>query len=76
MNITLNPQILALLAVLVIASLGIGAAGDAARISEPELAVQGPEMEHVGCQFGHPLAPCSFDAYPAGDLFIVEPSFG
>jgi hypothetical protein len=76
MNITLNPQILALLAVLVIASLGIGAAGEAARISEPGLAAQVPEMEHVGCRFGHPLAPCSFDAYPAGDLFIVEPSFG
>jgi hypothetical protein len=76
MNITRNSQILALLAVLAIASLGFRAVGDTARSAGPELTVQSPETEHVGCELGYPLSPCSFDAYPAGDLFIVEPSFG
>ena len=76
MNLILNSTILALVAFLAIASPGIGAANDSAGTPEPELAVQSPEIEPVGCRLGHSLSPCGSDAYPAGDLFIVEPSFG
>jgi hypothetical protein len=40
------------------------------------MSAQSPEIEHLGCHLGHPQALCGLDTYPAGDLFIVEPSFG
>ena len=76
MHMTLSSRILALLAFLTLASLGIRAAHDGSALLESEYAAQSPETEHVGCHLGHPASLCGLDIYPAGDLFIVEPSFG
>jgi hypothetical protein len=72
----LSSQILALLVFIPIVSLGIRGPNESAGPFENELTVQSPEIDHLVCNLGHPLSPCGFDAYPAGDLFIVEPSFG
>jgi hypothetical protein len=69
-------RIFALLAFVAIAALGIRAIHESAGRLEGEYPAQSSEIEHLGCNFGHRLSPCGFDAYPAGDLFIVEPSFG
>jgi hypothetical protein len=76
MPVTSSFRILALLASLTTALLGIHAANDSAGILESELAAQSSEIEHLGCNLGHPPSLCGLDMYPAGDLFIVEPSFG
>jgi hypothetical protein len=75
MHVTLSYRILALLAFLTLASLGIPTVNDGAGSPESELA-QSPGTEHLGCHLGHPQSLCGLDTYPAGDLFIVEPSFG
>ena len=76
MHVTLSSRILTLLAFLTLASLGIRAAHDRAGPLESEIAAQSPETEHLGCHLGHPQSLCGLDTYPAGDLFIVAPSFG
>jgi hypothetical protein len=76
MHVTLSSRILALLAFLTLASLGIRAANDGSGSLESGYAASTPETEHFGCHPGHPASLCGLDAYPAGDLFIVEPSFG
>jgi hypothetical protein len=76
MHVALSSRILALLAFVALASLGIHAAHDRAGFLESEMAAQSLEIEHLGCHLGHPQALCELDPYPAGDLFIVEPSFG
>ena len=76
MHGTLSSRILTLLAFLTLASLGIRAAHDRAASLESEIAAQSPETENLGCHLGHPPSLCALDTYPAGDLFIVEPSFG
>jgi hypothetical protein len=75
MHSTLISRVLALLAFIAVASLGIRAANDRGGLLEGQLAIQSPEIDHL-CNLGHPLSACGFDVYPAGDLFIVEPSFG
>jgi hypothetical protein len=75
MHMTLNSRILALLAFLILASLG-SPAHDGSAFLESEYSAQSPETEHFGCHLGHPASLCGLDTYPAGDLFIVEPSFG
>ena len=76
MHMTLSSRVLALLAFLTLASLGIRAANDGSGSLDSEYAAQSPETDHLGCHLGHPQSLCGLDAYPAGDLFIVEPSFG
>ena len=76
MHVTLSSRILALLAFLTLASLGIRAANDGSGSLDSEYATQSPETEHFECHLGHPASLCGLDTYPAGDLFIVEPSFG
>jgi hypothetical protein len=76
MHSTFRFPILAVLTFIAVVSLGIRAANNGVGTLEPELAVQSQEIERFGCDVGHPLFPCGFNAHPAGDLFIVEPSFG
>jgi hypothetical protein len=76
MHMTLSSRSLALLAFLTLASLGIRAAHDGSAFLESEYAAQSPETDDFGCHLGHPASLCGIDTYPAGDLFIVEPSFG
>jgi hypothetical protein len=73
MHVTLSSRILALLAFLALAVLGMRAADDRAGSLASEMAAQSPANEDIGCHFGHPPSLCGL---PAGDLFIVEPSFG
>jgi hypothetical protein len=75
MHMTLSSRSLALLAFLTLASLLIRA-HDGSAFLESEYAAQSPETDDFGCHLGHPASLCGIDTYPAGDLFIVEPSFG
>jgi hypothetical protein len=70
MHVTL--RILALLAFLAVASLGIPPAHRAGSL-EHERASQIPETEHMGCLS---RSLCGLNTYRAGDLYFVEPSFG
>ena len=74
MHATLSSRVLALFAFLTLVSLGIRAAHDRGNSLESEIAAESPEIQHPGCHMGHAL--CGLDMYPAGDLVIVEPSFG
>jgi hypothetical protein len=76
MHMTLSSRSLALLAFLTLASLGIRAAYNGSGSLESEYAAQSPETEHFGCHLGQLASLCGLDTYPAGDLLIVEPSFG
>jgi hypothetical protein len=72
---TFSSRILALLAFLTLASLGIRAANDKSGSLESGYAASSPETGQFGCHLD-PASLCGLDTYPAGDLFIVEPSFG
>jgi hypothetical protein len=76
MHVMLNSRILTVLAFLTLASLGIRAAHDRASSLEREFAAESPETQHLGCYLGRQQSLCGLDADPAGDLVIVEPSFG
>ncbi len=71
MHVTLSSPILALFALLSLVALGVRTAPDRGSYLE---GAESPETEHLGCHLGHPI--CGPDTYPAGDLVIVEPSFG
>jgi hypothetical protein len=75
MHVTLNSEILAPLTFLALALLGVRALDDGTGSLGSELAAQAPESEHLQCHLV-PASLCGLDVYPAGELLIVEPSFG